>query len=114
MVITALHDYLATRLATATLNDAARTLCTSARSLQRHLREQGTSFRTELINARINAAKRMLDESDDKLVAVAQAVGYNSPQILNALFKRETGQTPGQFRRRVARAPGLVAQIAMQ
>ena len=48
---------------------------------------------------RIEAAKRMLARSDRKIERVGYLVGYSDPAFFKALFRRQTGMTPAQFRR---------------
>jgi AraC-like DNA-binding protein len=85
------------------LSDAARALGLSSRTLQRSLREAGTSFRAELRRARIDEAKTALSETDDKLYAVARRLGCSSLPQFGRSFRRETGETPGAFRERQRR-----------
>jgi len=55
----------------------------------------------EFLNGmRIEKAQQLLLLSQDKLVDIAQAVGYNDEYYFNRRFKQEVGVTPGQFRRR--------------
>jgi AraC-like DNA-binding protein len=86
------------------LNDAARALGTSPRTLQRELREHGTTFQRERDAARVKTAKRLLAESGADVFRVALAVGVGSSQALAAIFRRIVGQTPEQWRRTQADA----------
>jgi AraC-like DNA-binding protein len=81
-----------------TVQDAARLLSVSTRSLQRRLVESRTSFRSELLAARLRKAQRLLVDSDDKITAIALEVGCGSSQHLSALFRKMTGETPTQWR----------------
>ncbi len=55
-----------------------------------------------LTRLRINAAAKRLLSSDDKLGAVATAVGYKSVTAFSRAFKQHMGMTPGKYRE----APG--------
>ena len=52
------------------------------------------------LTLRIDAARRLLRESKKSIVALALDVGYNNPSRFAALFRRETGMTPSDYRRR--------------
>ena len=80
------------------IEGAARTLMTSARSLQRALREAGTSFRAEQSAARLEAARELLRGEPMKLGCVARALGMASTSHFVAWFRRETGATPARWR----------------
>ena len=47
---------------------------------------------------RIEAAKRLLRETDMTTDAVASAVGFSSRVVLNRVFKKQIGTTPGGYR----------------
>jgi LacI family transcriptional regulator len=53
--------------------------------------------------ARIDRSKRMLVESNATIGQVAEACGFVRQERFNVVFKRETGMTPGAFRRQRAR-----------
>src|SRR5262249_7670217 len=93
-----LRDYLAAHVQNASVHGAVRALAVSERSLQRHLSSHATSFRHELMRARVEAAQILLSESDAKLDAVALRVGCSSGSNLGTLFRRITGVTPAQYR----------------
>ena len=93
-----LRENIATTLAVAT-----RKLGVSERSLQRHLKLAATSFSAEVLAARVAIGKRLLVETDKKLAAIALAAGCASPQSFATMFRRATGETPGEFRARLRR-----------
>jgi AraC family transcriptional regulator len=51
------------------------------------------------INLRMDAAKRLLRETKQSVVAIALDVGYANPSHFAQLFKRETGLAPSDYRR---------------
>jgi LacI family transcriptional regulator len=55
--------------------------------------------------------KQLLAESDLPLTQIASLAGYAHPEYMSVVFKRETGQTPGQFR--AAANPGYGAGRAV-
>ena len=52
-----------------------------------------------LRHVRIEVAKCLLHSSDEKLDAIAGAVGLNDASHLSRVFSRLVGQRPGGFRR---------------
>ena len=56
---------------------------------------------------RVEAAKRMLARSTRKVDRVGYLVGYADPRFFKTLFRKHTGLTPGEYRRR-ARTGGVV------
>jgi AraC-like DNA-binding protein len=93
-----LRDYLRTHLQDARLSAAAKAIGTSDRTLHRILREADTGFREELAQARVDAARRLLAETDLKIGDIARRVGYASHAHLTSLFVRSTGQSPAAYR----------------
>ena len=49
---------------------------------------------------RVERAKRQLEQSDDPIEEISWAVGYEDPASFRRLFKRLTGLTAGEYRRR--------------
>jgi AraC-like DNA-binding protein len=99
-VVTAVQAFLASNLVGPELPDAARALGLAERSLQRRLREAGTTFREQLAEARLRAAERMLLDTDAPLTAIAIDVGCASLQHFDQLFRRHRGEPPGAWRAR--------------
>ena len=71
----------------------------STRSLQRRLREAGTSFQALLDALRRDLALRYLAQ-DLALAEVAFLVGFTEPSNFHRAFKRWTGMTPAEARQR--------------
>lgn len=95
-----LRAWLLTRLELGTtLDEAARELGLSARSLQRQLREVGSSFRAELDAVRLEQAKQLLLETDLKIAAVATRIGAATEASFIAFFRKQTAQSPAAWRR---------------
>lgn len=104
-LVAALRAYLDRHLSGVTLEEAARALALSARSLQRKLGEAGTTFSDELAEARVRAARRMLADGDAPLTAIAFDVGCASLQHFSAMFRKRTRESPSAFRARHHQAP---------
>jgi AraC-like DNA-binding protein len=100
-----LHRVLRHRLVDASLADVARELGMSERTLQRRLREAGTSFQAELNTVQVRTAQTLLLESDAKLTSVAVEVGCASLQHFSSLFRKMTGESPSAWRARHRKTP---------
>lgn len=87
------------RLGESTLEGAAARLKTSARTLQRGLAQEGTTFAAELDTVRRDAASTMLRAGVD-IAEVSWRLGYAEPPVFHRAFRRWTGETPEGFRRR--------------
>lgn len=59
----------------------------------------GLSPASDLADARIEHAKRMLLSGNDTVSAVAEALGYTSVYHFIRQFRRKTGKTPGEYRK---------------
>jgi len=90
----------------------ARQLKISPRSLQRRLRGQGTSYQALLDDVRRELALRYLDEPCVSVTEVAFLVGFTEPSAFHRAFKRRTGTTPAEARRRGA-GIGAAARAGM-
>ncbi len=95
-----LHRVLRTRLTEAHLTEVAREMGMSERTLQRRLRDSGTSFQTELNTVQVRTAQALLLESNAKVTAVAVEVGCASLQHFSSLFRKVTGESPSDWRER--------------
>jgi AraC-like DNA-binding protein len=84
----------------ATLERIASAMGQSARSLQRRLAGEKTSFRGEVERVRIALARIRLLETDDKIDAIANELGFSSTASFATMFRRSTGETPGELRAR--------------
>jgi AraC-like DNA-binding protein len=85
-----------------TLESVARRLAMSPRTLQRRLSDRGVLFSRMLDEMRFRAAKTYLAPGDIAGSEVAYLLGFAEPSSFNRAFKRWSGQTPTEFRRRRA------------
>jgi AraC family transcriptional regulator len=80
----------------------------SVRQLTRGFRtSRGCSISDHLVELRIEAAKRRLASSQESIKTIAAAVGFASQSSFTFAFRRETGSTPNEFRKRAGRARAL-------
>ncbi|SCB21142.1 AraC-type DNA-binding protein [Bradyrhizobium shewense] len=70
----------------------------SARSLQRKLSLAGVTYSGLLDAIRFEKARKLLRDTDSKIIEVAFASGYTDPAHFTRAFRRVAGVTPGQFR----------------
>ena len=66
----------------------------------------GMSPHDQIVRTKLARAKQLLVETDYALDTVAAKSGLSHAAYLYVLFKREVGETPGEFRRRAAQPVG--------
>jgi AraC-like DNA-binding protein len=89
------------------LDDIARELNCSARSLNRRLATEGVSFRELRKKILCTRAARLLTETTQSVAGIANSLGYQDEAAFYRLFKRQMGVSPGVFR---STQVGLLAQ----
>lgn len=82
------------------LEEVARTMHVSSRTLKRRLAEEGTSFRAVLDEARRAKAEELLRAPSRTLEAIASELGYADVASFSRAFRRWTGLAPGAWRKR--------------
>lgn len=80
------------------LDELARRLHLSDRSLKRRLQSQGTSFLLLLEEARLRDARQLLSHSALGVQEVSERLGYRNPANFSRAFQRWTGQSPSAWR----------------
>ncbi|MHB1192113.1 MAG: AraC family transcriptional regulator [Longimicrobiales bacterium] len=83
-------------------SQVARALHVSVRTLQRKLVEEGTTFREEVDSVSARLAVDYLVDPKVSIAEVAFLLGFSEPSSFNRAFRRWTGESPGQWRRRRA------------
>jgi LacI family transcriptional regulator len=72
----------------------------SLRALQRRFKSRtGRTLQEEIHNVRLARVRQMLAESDLKLEAIARKAGFHYIGYMSSVFKKQTGMTPGEYRR---------------
>ena len=59
----------------------------------------GNTFTTHLIGLRVNHARKLLAETDEKIISICFASGFNDVSHFNRTFKKTAGITPLEYRR---------------
>lgn len=90
-----LHMHLDT---TATINEVARAMHVSIRTLSRHLRDEETSFQSIKDELRRDVAITRLTKTRTPIAILAAELGFDSPATFHRAFKGWTGSTPGAYR----------------
>jgi YesN/AraC family two-component response regulator len=60
--------------------------------------EYGLTFKQLINKMRIEEAKRMLKETDLRIIDIALNLGFNNISYFNNIFKANEGETPSDFR----------------
>lgn len=60
----------------------------------------GRTPRAEIARVQINRVKELLTGTDLTLAGIGERAGFRHTEYLSVAFKRETGMTPGEFRKR--------------
>lgn len=81
------------------LDDVARELHMSPRTLQRRLKGLDTSFHGVLESVRSNSALQLVTQGQTPLAEVAFVLGYSDQSTFNSAYKRWHGTSPGRARR---------------
>ena len=61
--------------------------------------EYGVTPKEYADSRRLHAAKKMLEDTQEKIIDVAYSAGFSSLAAFNRFFKQQTGQTPTEYRR---------------
>ncbi len=80
------------------LENLAHTLNMSMRTLDRHLKREGTGYRELWQQARLDRARDMLRNSDLSITAIAHELGYTDAANFTRAFRRASGVPPSVFR----------------
>lgn len=97
------RDYIShvseAELVSRALPELARDLHCSERHFSRLFREEfGEPLRARQIELRLQRARQLLLDSDDKIIHIAYESGYRHLGLFNAMFKRRFGVTPSEWR----------------
>jgi AraC-like DNA-binding protein len=82
----------------ASVDEVAKSLAMSARSLRRKLESENTSYKNILDQERQQTAQQLLRGSNMKLDELAFHLGYTDTASFSRAFRRWKGCSPGEFR----------------
>lgn len=83
------------------VNSVAEFTSLSRRQLERRFRDElGCTPHQQITSIQIARVKQLLEETEMTLEQIAPRAGYAHKESLSSVFKRETGETPGEYRRR--------------
>ncbi|KIC51333.1 AraC family transcriptional regulator [Tateyamaria sp. ANG-S1] len=82
----------------ATIEAAAKRMRLSTRSMQRHLRDEGTRFQQVLDSTRADLAREYLTSTDLNVAEISYLLAYRDPNSFYRAFSAWTGQTPQAMR----------------
>lgn len=80
------------------IEDVAKELGVSVRTLQRRISEHNSSFLREIERVRELAARQYVKQGGLSFGEIAARLGYADTSAFNRAFKRWTGRTPTEFR----------------
>jgi len=83
------------------IDQAARRMGISARTLQRRLAGRGLTFRRLVDEVRLEGAVNLLIGSEIPNSEISARLGYSKPSGFCRAFARWTGRSPSDFRRSV-------------
>jgi LacI family transcriptional regulator len=83
-----------------TVNDVLSHTTLSRSSLERRVRKLlGRSPQQEIRNSQLKQVRLLLNETDLSIEQIALQCGFEHPEYLHVMFKREYNMTPGEFRK---------------
>lgn len=87
------------------MEDAAKHLDITLRTLQRRLQEENTTYAALRDSVRFRYAQKYLTDPGMDMESIAAALGFSETANFYPAFKRWSGMAPGEFRRRHAASP---------
>lgn len=82
------------------MDDVALTLSMTPRTLQRRLKQEGTTYAQLRDSVRFQYAEESLRSSSVDMASIAASLGFSEPANFYAAFKRWQGISPGEYRKR--------------
>lgn len=95
------------------VDDVLQAVTVSRATLERRFAVRlGRSPRSEILRVRLEEVRRLLHTTDYSLERIAELTAFKTSSHLSVAFKRETGQTPSDYRqkRKVKNASGRIWQ----
>lgn len=79
----------------------------SERSLQRKLQQEGETYRSITAQIRQELALNLLQNSDAKMLAISELLGYTEPSAFHRAFKNWTKTSPARQKTRLSNDPAI-------
>ncbi|MBU1237251.1 MAG: AraC family transcriptional regulator [Gammaproteobacteria bacterium] len=93
------REYLHAHLVAPTaIEEVAKAMHVSVRTLSRRLRDEETSFQAIKDELRRDVAIERLTKTDTPIAVIGAELGFDSPATFHRAFKAWTGSTPGAYR----------------
>jgi len=80
------------------LDEVARHLHRSSRTLRRHLQQHNTSYQQVLDEVRYDKARQLLKDTDLPIYLIAERLGYSETASFRHAFQRWSGASPSLYR----------------
>ena len=104
-VVARVEQLVAGRRGRLSLQEVARRVHVSTRTLIRRLRRAGTTYH-EVLDAHLReSAEALLKDSHFGIAEVSQSLGYEDPANFGRACRRWFGMAPGQYRRQLLASP---------
>ena len=82
------------------VRDVAAVMGTNVRQAARLFLPTGRTIREHVEEKRLERVRHLLETTALPLAAIAETCGFASRQYLSLVFRRRTGQTPGEWRQK--------------
>ena len=82
-----------------TSGELARRLSLHPRTMNRRLRDRGTSYRKTVGKIRFDIAKQLLRDTDITTIRISTTLGYADPSVFTNAFRRWSGMPPSEWRK---------------
>ena len=87
-------------LSDTTIDDVAKQLSFSVRTLNRRLADEGTTYRSVLEKYKLERSLHLLSQSDHSITEIAYQLGFSDISTFSRAFKRWTGFSPSNIERK--------------
>jgi LacI family transcriptional regulator len=95
------------------VDDVLEKVHMSRAALEKRFRKHlNRSPKQEIQRIRLERIKQLLIETDLTLERIAELAGFQHPEYMSVLFKRETGQTPGRYRNQLKKEASSIGRSA--
>jgi len=92
------------------LEAMAKQLGISARTIERHLKQDGTSFSTVLNQVRAEMVRQYVEGADRPLYVIAELMGFSALSAFSRWFRDEFGCSASQWRATAVRQRGAASE----